>query len=132
MLICNKCGKQFKYKSVYDKHLKNKNDCSLRMSKEEKECEYCFKTYSRSDNLRRHLKTCKKKKKEEEMENEAKNVDINIFNDFPVQLSELNAKLMLEDAICLAFKYLLYKGIDKKTVQKLKKDHHKGKFTNDL
>lgn len=56
--ICTKCDKYYKsYKSLYNHNQKFHSNKEL--IEEDFLCEYCSKSYTRKDNLLRHMKTCK-------------------------------------------------------------------------
>lgn len=81
---CSTCGKIFKQKSDYDRHLKRKKPCVAQVhdiQHEEEaihsekqlekintnECKYCHKNFSRTDVLARHVnKYCKVKKSQDD------------------------------------------------------------------
>jgi hypothetical protein len=63
---CYKCGKEFKYQSHLERHVKNKTLCIIQEVDAKdlanpNRCIYCNKTMSRKPNLIKHLKTCKVK-----------------------------------------------------------------------
>ena len=75
---CKLCNKTFDHKSTYVRHCNKKKSCIIPQKVEDLivnpqepeevddasvglECNYCDKIYTRNDNLKRHLKTCKLK-----------------------------------------------------------------------
>ena len=73
---CDRCQKTFKYTYLLDRHNNNKNICQsisetnegmiktndYIMKETKYKCDYCFKSYTRKDNLTRHMKDrCKLK-----------------------------------------------------------------------
>ena len=55
------------------KSLQN-NSKSLHFENNKPTCEYCLRTYTRKDNLTKHLKTCKKKKEAETIVNQTEEI----------------------------------------------------------
>ena len=55
------------------KSLQN-NSKSLHFENNKPTCEYCQRTYTRKDNLTKHLKTCKKKKEAETIANQSEEI----------------------------------------------------------
>ena len=51
---CSRCGKVFEQKYNYDRHMKRKNLCKTEIYARN-ECEYCHRSFSRSDALMRHI-----------------------------------------------------------------------------
>jgi len=70
---CDICDKEFNHKGNYDRHKNRKNSCKNNPLKSIKKkqiktqknitCNYCYKNFSRSDSLSKHVKSrCKIKK----------------------------------------------------------------------
>ncbi len=59
--ICEKCGRAFKRKDYYQKHLKRKFPCVVKPQKtashKKFKCQVCMKVFTRKDNMRRHQRT---------------------------------------------------------------------------
>ncbi len=82
---CDKCNTIFQKKWNYEYHLNRKNPCIISINKEKEtdekrdvekiKCEYCNKTYSSISNLNKHLKLCKLKNKDENMEEIKKDIE---------------------------------------------------------
>lgn len=59
--ICEKCGKEFPTKQKLERHHQRKRPCDIILSGPpggQIECEYCKRSYSRQDGLKRHLTKC--------------------------------------------------------------------------
>ena len=64
--ICDMCGKDFRHKGHYKRHILNtKKMCNANLKLDiehpNKKCKYCNHLFSRNQNLIRHLKSCKNK-----------------------------------------------------------------------
>ena len=75
---CNKCDREFKYKSEYERHLDKKvpcnNDEKINFFKQKKMCSYCNKEFTRIDAVARHTFTCPNKLKHDASIKETDNV----------------------------------------------------------
>ena len=86
--ICSICNKKFNHKGDYTRHINRKKTCNVITSiwenikksdikspsncsktctvvqkNEQFKCKYCKKTFKKKFNLKRHVKTCKKREK---------------------------------------------------------------------
>ena len=99
---CLTCGKSFKYKSDYERHLNRKIPCLAEKDKdtiESRTCNYCDKIYSRIDSLERHITVCKtKKEQEKKTEEELRNNPfiMKIVNEKYKNIEENNKKKDVE------------------------------------
>jgi hypothetical protein len=55
---CDKCGKLFALKTDLQRHLNRKLPCDRL---KDNKCKFCEKSYSNENNMKRHMKNCKKK-----------------------------------------------------------------------
>ena len=57
---CNRCNKIFNHKNNYERHLKRKFACKIKIESNNNECNYCKNQFSTSSNLIKHMKhSCK-------------------------------------------------------------------------
>jgi hypothetical protein len=92
--ICGKCKKIFNRKSSYDTHINRKKSCDDIGT----ECKHCHKNFSRRNNMKVHMKTCKIKLKEEENKK--------------LQINKENTENIIQNKIIIETKY------KKKTIPK--------------
>lgn len=104
---CLICGKSYKYKSDFDRHMNRKIPCSdekNRNTEESRTCKYCNKLYSRIDSLERHITVCKtRKEQEKKAENELKSNPfmMKIINDKCKDMEEKHKKLLQKELLKL-------------------------------
>ena len=77
--ICEKCNMEFFKKSNYERHINKKKSCVI----DNKTCEHCDKTFTRSTGLTAHIPICKVIKTNKQQ----------IKNDLQLQITAINGKL---------------------------------------
>lgn len=77
---CNKCNREFKYRSEYLRHIDKKipcnNDEKINFFKQKKKCPYCDKEFARVDAVARHIFTCSVKLKQDATNKRSENVQV--------------------------------------------------------
>ena len=69
MFVCDKCGREFKYKHVYQKHAKRITPCIKEIPEAVPDtmCEWCGNSFSDKYGLSKHKKRCAVKKNQEKI-----------------------------------------------------------------
>jgi hypothetical protein len=89
---CIRCGKEFRFPSQLERHLKNKIQCKIKS--QNYICEHCNKPYSNKYNLINHTKICKIKINNENQNNNLQN---NLQNNLNNNLhNNVNLDVLLE------------------------------------